>query len=45
MNGDILSVRNIWDQDGDDSYPIASFTYMIVYKDLKNVKTKRGREG
>lgn len=39
MKGTIVHA-NIWNQGGDDSYPIASFTYLIVYKDLDNVKTR-----
>lgn len=39
MNGAVLKA-NLWNQAGDGSYPIASFTYLIVYKDLKNVKSK-----
>jgi phosphate transport system substrate-binding protein len=39
MNGNMLAA-NIWNQDGDAAYPIASFTYLIVYKDLKNIKSK-----
>jgi phosphate transport system substrate-binding protein len=35
-----LLAANIWNQDGDDAYPIASFTYLIVYKDLNNLKSK-----
>ena len=31
-------VSNIWDQPGDDVYPISSFTYLIIYKDLSYVK-------
>jgi phosphate transport system substrate-binding protein len=31
---------NIWNQSGADAYPIASFTYLLVYKDLNNVKSK-----
>ena len=38
MKGEILAA-NIWNQSGDDTYPIASFTYLIVYKDLNNVKS------
>jgi phosphate transport system substrate-binding protein len=34
---DSLAV-NIWNQDGADAYPIAAFTYIIVYKDLKNIE-------
>lgn len=29
---------NIWNQSGSNAYPIAAFTYIIVYKDLNNVK-------
>ena len=39
MDGHILSA-NIWNQDGADAYPIASFTYLIVYSDLQNIKTR-----
>jgi phosphate transport system substrate-binding protein len=39
MSGNILAA-NIWDQPGDDAYPIASFTYLIVYKKLDGVKSK-----
>ncbi len=35
--GDSLAV-NIWDQPGADAYPIAAFTYIIVYKNLDNIK-------
>lgn len=31
---------NIWNQDGDDAYPIAAFTYIIVYKDLGYLKSQ-----
>lgn len=37
MNGTILAA-DIWNQPGANAYPIASFTYLIVYKDLDNVK-------
>jgi phosphate ABC transporter phosphate-binding protein len=37
MHGDQLTA-GIWDQDGDKSYPISSFTYLIVYKDLGYLK-------
>lgn len=30
-------VANIWNQPGDDVYPIAAFTYIIIYKDLRNI--------
>jgi phosphate transport system substrate-binding protein len=32
-----LAVR-LWTRDGDDVYPIASFTYLICYKDLSYLK-------
>lgn len=38
FQGTVLSA-DIWSQPGDNAYPIASFTYLIVYKDLKNVKS------
>lgn len=28
---------DIWNQPGDNAYPISAFTYIIVYKDLNNV--------
>ena len=31
---------NIWNQPGDGAYPISSLTYLIVYRDLDNLKTK-----
>lgn len=31
---------NIWNQPGDNAYPIGSFTYIIVYKDLNNLDSK-----
>ncbi len=39
MQGHLISA-DIWSQPGDEAYPIASFTYLIVYKDLSNIKTK-----
>jgi phosphate transport system substrate-binding protein len=38
MKGTVLAA-DIWNQPGTEAYPIASFTYLIVYKDLANVKT------
>lgn len=35
-----LLAANIWNQPGDTSYPIAAFTYIVVYKDLNNLKTE-----
>jgi phosphate transport system substrate-binding protein len=37
MSGDQLTA-NLWNGDGEGTYPIASFTYLIVYKDLGYVK-------
>jgi phosphate transport system substrate-binding protein len=37
LTGTVLAA-NIWDQPGDDAYPVASFTYLIVYRDLNNVQ-------
>ena len=39
MSGHILAA-DIWNQPGDQAYPISSFTYLIVYKDLNNVQSK-----
>jgi phosphate transport system substrate-binding protein len=39
LTGTVLAA-DIWNQPGDTAYPISSFTYLIVYKDLNNVKTK-----
>jgi len=39
MKGTTLAA-SIWNQPGDAAYPISSFTYLIVYKDLSNVKSK-----
>ncbi len=38
FKGTVLSA-DIWNQPGDASYPVAAFTYLIVYKDLNNVKS------
>jgi phosphate transport system substrate-binding protein len=43
MQGQILAA-NIWDQPGEKAYPIASFTYLIVYKDLNNLSTKESAQ-
>lgn len=32
-----LLAAEIWNRPGDEAYPIASFTYLIVYKDLRNL--------
>ena len=39
MNGHVLAA-DIWNQPGDQAYPISSFTYLIVYKDLSNLQNK-----
>ncbi len=36
MKAGALAVE-IWNQSGDTSYPIAAYTYIIVYKDLSNL--------
>jgi len=38
MSGDVLTA-NLWNQEGDGVYPIAGFTYVVLYKDLNNVKS------
>jgi phosphate transport system substrate-binding protein len=38
-NAQILAA-NIWNQAGEGAYPIASFTYLIAYKDLNNLPDK-----
>jgi phosphate transport system substrate-binding protein len=30
---------DIWNLTGDDVYPVSAFTYIIVYRDLNNLKT------
>lgn len=40
MKGHVLAA-DIWDQPGEKAYPIASFTYLIVYKDLNNIESKQ----
>lgn len=35
-----LVVAEIWNKPGAEAYPIASFTYLIVYKDLRNLTDK-----
>ena len=41
--GQILAA-NIWNRPGAESYPIASFTYLIVYKDLRNLADKEAAQ-
>ncbi|MDB5333289.1 MAG: phosphate transporter substrate-binding protein PhoT family [Phycisphaerales bacterium] len=44
MKGTVLA-SNIWNQPGDKAYPIASFTYIIVYKDLGYLKDENKAKG
>jgi phosphate transport system substrate-binding protein len=37
FSGTVLAA-DIWNQPGENSYPISSFVYAIVYKDLSNLK-------
>jgi len=37
LSGDQMTT-SIWNQDGEKSYPISTFSYLIVYKDLAYVK-------
>jgi len=43
ISGQILAA-NIWDQPGAEAYPISSFTYLIVYKDMKNLRSKEAAQ-
>jgi phosphate transport system substrate-binding protein len=43
MHGHMLPA-NIWNQSGKDAYPVASFTYLIVYKDLNNLPNKEAAQ-
>jgi phosphate transport system substrate-binding protein len=43
MKGNILAA-NIWNQPGAQAYPISSFTYLIVYKDMKNLPSKQSAQ-
>jgi len=36
---------NLNNQPGEKAYPISAFTYLIVYSDLRNLKTKDEAEG
>lgn len=38
FKGTALSA-DIWNQPGEGAYPVAAFTYIIVYKDLNNLKS------
>lgn len=39
MKGSVLSANTL-DQEGEEVYPVSSLTYLIVYKDLKSVKSR-----
>jgi phosphate transport system substrate-binding protein len=43
MEGQNLAA-DIWNQPGQNAYPIASFTYLIVYKDLNNLANKEAAQ-
>jgi phosphate transport system substrate-binding protein len=43
MNGHVLAA-DIWNQAGEQAYPISSFTYLIVYKDLNNMPDKESAQ-
>ncbi len=43
MEGNLLTA-DIWNQPGADSYPIAAFTYLIVYADLHNLPDKEAAQ-
>jgi phosphate transport system substrate-binding protein len=43
MQGQVLAA-DIWDQPGEKTYPIASFTYLIIYKDLENLSDKKSAQ-
>jgi phosphate transport system substrate-binding protein len=43
MRGQILAA-NIWNQPGEQAYPISSFTYLIIYRDLNNLPDKESAQ-
>lgn len=43
MEGQLLAA-NIWDQPGEQAYPISSFTYLIVYRDLNNLPDQKSAQ-
>jgi phosphate transport system substrate-binding protein len=43
MRGHMLPA-NIWNQSGEQAYPIASFTYLILYRDLNNLADKQSAQ-
>jgi len=44
MKGSSLTA-DIWNQPGDESYPIAAFTYILLYKDMKAAKSAEQAQG
>jgi phosphate transport system substrate-binding protein len=40
MKGDVIAA-DIWNQPGDAAYPISGFVYVMVYKDLNNLKNQQ----
>jgi phosphate transport system substrate-binding protein len=38
FNGPLLAA-DIWNHSGDNAYPISSFTYLIVYRNLNNIRS------
>jgi phosphate transport system substrate-binding protein len=43
MQGHMLPA-NIWNQSGKGAYPVASFTYLIVYRDLNNLPNRESAQ-
>ncbi len=39
MSGPVLAA-DLWNQQGEAAYPISSFTYLIIYSDLRNLKNR-----
>ncbi|MFO0789420.1 MAG: phosphate ABC transporter substrate-binding protein PstS [Pirellulales bacterium] len=39
-----LLAADIWNQPGEKAYPIASFTYVIVYKDMRNLPSEKAAQ-
>lgn len=43
LKGSLLAA-DIWNQPGEQAYPIAAFTYIIVHRDLNNLKSQQEAE-
>lgn len=43
MQGHVLAA-NIWNQPGEKAYPISSFTYLIIYRDLRNLRDREAAQ-